>query len=196
MCLSGSYHWRPRKNMVPRFFAFFLCATIGWCLYFTTKTWSNTEPTIDPVFQENPSNISEITMNVSFAWCADYTSCNYRITFRREGRDDYTSSVSRAEFLTSEIETGDIPKTDFERLAEILKSHSFFDLGARYPEDGWCTDCTITTLSAIRDGRRKEVKRLPGEVPLGLWIIQRTIEGTAMNVRWSNVCSKRIPIFR
>lgn len=182
--------------MVPRFFAFFLCATIGWCLHFTIKTWSNTEPIIDPVFQENTSDISEITMNVNFAWCAGHTYCNYRITFRREGRDDYTSTVLRAGFLTGEIRAGDIPKAEFDRLAQILKSHSFFDLAARYPEDGWCTDCTITTLSAIRDGRRKEVKRLPGEVPLPLWIIQRTIEGTAMNVRWSNECSKLIHLFR
>lgn len=181
--------------MVHRFFAFTLCATVGWCLYFSIETWSNTAANIDPVFIDI-SDVSEISMVVDLAWCGGHRNCNYWFTFRREGRDDYTSSVSGRGILTGELRTGDITRAEFDRLVRVLKSNSFFDLAKRYPEDAWCTDCTIVTLSAIRAGRRKEVKVLSDEVPLPLWTVKRTIQGTIMNVRWSNECSKLIPIFR
>ena len=83
-----------------------------------------------------------------------------------------------------EIKRGNMYRVEFEKLAQVLESQSFFSLDDVYPNDGACADCVISKVTAVRDGRRKKVVHLYDEMPLQLWTIQRTLQGVEKHIQW------------
>jgi hypothetical protein len=128
--------------------------------------------------------ITEISMNVYNDWCGGLKCPDYEITFRRDGRETYYSRVTRTATRTGVTIHGDLSSSEFEQLAQLLESQRFFALQRVYPENSGCADCVIVRVSAVRDGHRKTVTDLYGEIPLELWTIQKVIDGTAADVQW------------
>ena len=167
-----------------RLTAFFLCMVIGCGLTVTLTRFTPPPMTIPPVHMVQSGEIQEITMEVSNGWCSAKSCGDYTIVFQRPDREGYYASVTRIEFWSREIKTGDIANADFNNLAQVIESQSFFELDSGYPKNTWCTDCRITKVSVLKDGRRKKVVSLNGEMPLQLWTIQRTVESVAEQVQW------------
>ena len=128
--------------------------------------------------------VSEITMDVYHDWCEGPECPDYKITFRREGREPYYSTVTRTATRTGLSTQGDLLAHEFEELAQLLQSQGFFSLESVYPQNSGCADCVVVTVIAVRDAQRKRVTHLHSEIPLELWTIQRAIEGTATHVEW------------
>ena len=167
-----------------RLAAFVLCIGVGCGLTITLTKVAGPAMTIPAIPVAHNGEIQEITMEVSYGWCSGETCRDYKIVFQRQGREDYYASVTRTEPWSREIKSGDIASADFDRLAQIIESQSFFKFNSGYHGDTWCTDCLITKVSVLKDGRRKKVVSLNGEMPLQLWTIQRTLEGVAERVQW------------
>jgi len=134
--------------------------------------------------QSSQGLITEISMNVYNDGCGGLKCPDYEITFRRDGREKYYSSAMRTNTRSGETRRGDLSSLEFEQLAELLEAQGFFKLQGVYPENSGCADCVIIRVSAVRDGHRKTVTHLYGEVPLELWTIQKVIDGTAADVQW------------
>jgi hypothetical protein len=78
--------------------------------------------------------VSEITMDVYHDWCAGPECPDYKITFRREGREPYYSTVTRTATRTGLSTHGDLSAQEFEELAQLLHSQGFFSLESVYPQ--------------------------------------------------------------
>lgn len=172
------------NHFTLRVSAFVLCAVIGCGLSVTITGIATPGMTIAAVQMVQSGEIQEITMEVSHGWCSGENCGDYKIIFQRNGREDYYSSVTR--IGSHKVRQGDMLKTDFDLLARLIESQSFFELDSRYRKNAWCTDCLITRVSVLKDGRRKKVVSLNAEMPWQLWTIHRSIEGVAQRVQWLN----------
>jgi len=163
-----------------------LCMTIGFGLSALLRTLVSISANSIPALQlKEEGQIQEVTMKVIYDWCGGRECPDYEITFQREGTQDYYSSVTRVGLKSHEIKRGNIYRAEFEKLAQVLESESFFSLHDYYPEDGACADCVISKVTALRDGRRKKVVHFYDEMPLQLWTIQRILQGVEKHVEWS-----------
>ena len=172
---------------IRRLAVFLLGAGVGCGLSVLVRTVvfrpANNIPAVE---LKETGDIQEITMEVIYDWCGGKHCPDYKIIFQRLGREDYYSSVTRLGLQSHEVKRGDILKTEFDKLAQVFESQSFFQLDPLYPRDSACADCVITKVTALRDGRRKKVVHLYDEMPLQLWTIHRMIEGTETHVQWLN----------
>ena len=167
-----------------RLAVFFLCAAVGCGLSAVLKNIPYRSTDIPALQLKETGEIQEITMEVIYDWCGGRDCPDYKIVFQRQGREDYYSSVTRAGLQSHEVKHGDLYKAEFDKLAEVLESQSFFELDSAYPRDGACADCVITKVTVVRDGCRKKVVHLYDEMPLQLWTIHRMIEGMETRVEW------------
>jgi hypothetical protein len=162
-----------------------LCMTIGFGLSALLRTVVSSSASSIPALQlKEASQIQEITMKVIYDWCGGRECPDYEITIQRQGSEDYYSSVTRVGLKSREIKRGNMYRVEFEKLAQVLESQSFFSLDDVYPNDGACADCVISKVTAVRDGRRKKVVHLYDEMPLQLWTIQRTLQGVEKHIQW------------
>ena len=174
------------NSLIRRLAPFMLCMTIGFGLSaLVGKVVSISANSIPALEVKEASEIQEITMKVIYDWCGGRHCPDYEITIQRQGGEEYYSSVSRVGLQSHEIKRRNMYKVEFEKLAQVLESQSFFSLDDTYPKDGACADCVITKVTALRDGRRKKVVYLYDAMPLQLWTIQRTLEGVEKHVQWS-----------
>jgi hypothetical protein len=162
-----------------------LCMTIGFGLSALLRTVVSSSASSIPALQlKEASQIQEITMKVIYDWCGGRECPDYEITIQRQGSEDYYSSVTRVGLKSREIKRGNMYRVEFEKLAQVMESQSFFSLDDVYPNDGACADCVISKVTAVRDGRRKKVVHLYDEMPLQLWTIQRTLQGVEKHIQW------------
>ena len=168
-----------------RLAVFFLCAAVGCVLSAVLKNIPYHSIDIPALQLKEAGEIQEITMEVIYDWCGGKSCPDYKIVFQRLGSQDYFSSVTRVGLQSHEVRHGDLYRAEFDKLAEVLESQSFFELDSAYPGDGVCADCVITKVTVLRDGRRKKVVHLFDDIPLQLWTIQRMIEGMETRVHWS-----------
>lgn len=167
-----------------RLAAFVLCIGVGCGLSITLTKVAGPAMIIPATPLVQGGEIQEITMEVSYGWCSGEACPDYKIIFQRQGRKVYYSPVTRVGPRSWEVNQGELLKTDFDLLAQVIESQSFFESNSNYPADTWCTDCVITKVSVLKDGRRKKVVSLNAEISLQLWTIQRTLEGVAERVQW------------
>jgi hypothetical protein len=167
-----------------RLAVFFLCASVGCGLSAVLKNLPYRSIDIPALQLKEAGEIQEITMEVIYDWCGGRDCPDYKIVFQRNGREDYYSSVTRVGLQSHEIKHGNLYKAEFDKLAEVLESQSFFELDSAYPQDGACADCVITKVTVLRDGRGKKVVHLYDEMPIQLWTIHRMIEGMESRVQW------------
>jgi hypothetical protein len=173
------------NSLIRRLAAFMLCMTIGFGLSALLRTVVSSSASSIPALQlKEASQIQEITMKVIYDWCGGRECPDYEITIQRQGSEDYYSSVTRVGLKSREIKRGNMYRVEFEKLAQVLESQSFFSLDDVYPNDGACADCVISKVTAVRDGRRKKVVHLYDEMPLQLWTIQRTLQGVEKHIQW------------
>jgi len=163
---------------------FFLCASVGCGLSAVLKNIPHRSVDIPALQLKEADETQEITMEVIYDWCGGRDCPDYKIVFQRNGREDYYSSVTRVGLQSHEVKHGDLYKAEFDKLAEVLDSQTFFELDSAYPQDGACADCVITKVTVLKDGRRKKVVHLYDEMPLQLWTIHRMIEGMETRVGW------------
>ena len=174
------------KSLIRRLAVFALCMTIGFGLSaLLRKVVSISASSIPALPVKEPSQIQEVTLKVVYDWCGGRECPDYEITIQREGSENYYSSVTRVGLKSREIKHGNMYRSEFDRLVQVLDSQSFFSLEDVYPKDGGCADCVITKVTAVRDGRRKKVVHLYDEMPLQLWTIKRTIQGMETHIEWS-----------
>jgi hypothetical protein len=167
-----------------RLAAFFTCLTIG-CLLSIPFSTAASNSTIDSLPLPETGEIQEITMQVVYDWCGGRDCPDYKMIFQRQGREDYYSSVTKIGLKSGEIKVGDLSRKDFDELAQVIESQTFFDLDPVYPKDAGCADCVITKVTVVRNGLRKKVVYLSiDEMPLQLWTIHRTIEGIESQIQW------------
>lgn len=164
---------------------FFLCAAVGCGLSTLLRTIPFRSIDIPALQLKEASEIQEITMEVIYDWCGGKGCPDYKIVFQRQGSQDYFSSVTRVGLQSHEVRHGDLYRAEFDKLAEVLESQSFFELDSAYPKDGACADCVITKVTVLRDGRRKKVVHWFDQMPVQLWTIHRMIEGMETRVHWS-----------
>ena len=171
------------KRVTHILLIFTTLTAVGLATVLFKDKWDYTKA--DPQIPQAPQGlVTEISMNVYNDWCGGLKCPDYEITFRREGREKYYSSAMRTATRSGESRRGDLSSFEFEQLAELLEAQGFFKLQRVYPENSGCADCVIVTVSAVRDGHRKTVTHLYGEIPLELWTIQKVIDGTAADVQW------------
>ena len=171
--------------LTRRLAVFFLCAAVGLGLSALLRSIPYRSIEIPAQQLKEAGEIQEITMEVIHDWCGGKHCPDYKIIFQRQGREDYYSSVTRLGLQSHAVKRGDISKEDFDMLAQVFESQSFFDLDPLYPKGYACADCVITKVTALRDGRRKKVVHLD-DIPLQLWTIHRMIEGMETRVLWLN----------
>jgi len=177
------------SRITARLAAFLTCLAVG-CLLSIPFSTSEANSTIGSLALPQTGEIQEITMQVIY-WCGGKDCPDYKMIFQRQGREDYYSSVTKIGLKSGEIKLGDISKNDFDELARVIESQSFFELDNVYPKDAACADCVFTTVTVIRNGLRKRVVHVYDEMPLQLWTIHRTIEGMESQIQW-----KTPPLFR
>jgi len=173
------------SRITPRLIAFLACVAIGCLSSIPFSTSSSTIPTV--TLPARNGEIQEITMQVIYDWCGGRDCPDYKMIFQRQGREDYYSSVTKIGLQSHEIKVGDLSKADFDQLARVIESQSFFELDNVYPKDAACADCVFTTVTVVRNGLRKKVVHVYDDVPLQLWTIHRTIEGMESQIQWETL---------
>jgi len=171
------------KSLLLKLVAFVLCALTG-CGSARLVSSETSSAAIAPLPIVQTTSIDEITMQVYNDWCGGNDCPDYKIVFQRQGSADYYSSVTRIATRTGAVELGYIYREEYDRLAKLIEAQSFFDLDAVYPKDSGCADCVFTTVTVMRDGRRKRVVQFFGDLPLQLFTIHRAIEGASSHVQW------------
>ena len=172
-------------SLVRRLAVFLLGVAVGCGFSAILRTVAFSPTDGIPALEVNkPGEIQEIAMEVIYDWCGGKHCPDYKIIFQREGRENYYSSVTRVGLQSHEVKNGDIAKVDFDKLAQVLESQSFFELDPVYPKNTGCADCVITKVTALRDGRRKKVVHLTDDMPLQLWTVHRMLEGMETRVMW------------
>jgi hypothetical protein len=173
------------KRLIHILLIFTILTAVGLAIVVFKRNWVYRMG--DPEIPQSAQGlITEISMDVYNDWCGGPKCPDYQITFRREGREKYYSSAIRTATRSGETKQGDLSSLEFDQLAELFEAQGFFKLQSVYPENSGCADCVIVRVSAVRDGHRKTVTHLYGEIPLQLWTIQKVIDGTTADVQWLN----------
>ena len=166
-----------------RLAAFLTCLAIG-CLLSILISTAAPNSTIDNLPLPETAEIQEITMQVIYDGCGGRHCPDYKMIFQRQGREDYYSSVTKIGLKSGEVKVGDLSRNDFDELAQVIESQSFFALDPVYPKDAGCADCVFTIVTVVRNGLRKKVVHVYDDMPLQLWTIHRTIEGMESQIQW------------
>ncbi len=87
-----------------------------------------------------------------------------------------------------EVKSGRIFPTEFGRLGLLLERNGFFGLRPEYSR--MVSDSGGQTTRVTRGGGTFQVKNYATAGPMGLWSMQRAIEGVATMVEWESVTSQ------
>jgi hypothetical protein len=129
-------------------------------------------------------SVTEITLERSRC----YGPCPvYKATLRRDGKATYIGKENVA--LIGKYK-GMINQRDFDRLAEFLSSRGFFTFKEKYSEGWLAQDIPTVITSAVRNGKRKTVKRKtlgltgPNAAPAEMIEIEKEIDAAVERIKW------------
>lgn len=111
----------------------------------------------------------------------------YKVVLRRDGQSIYIGKEHVRRIGTYKTT---VNKDDFDRLTHLLISRGFFDLKDKYVEGFSVQDISSDITSAVRNGKRKTVKRKtlsdhgPNSAPAVLREIEKAIDETVEQLDW------------
>jgi hypothetical protein len=109
------------------------------------------------------------------------------VTLRRDGKATYVGKENVARIGKHK---GTINQPDFDRLAEFLISKGFFRFKEKYFEGWLAQDIPTDITSAVRNGKRKTVRRKtldltgPNAAPAELLEIEKEIDAAVERIKW------------